>query len=211
MRPLVRCLVVVFAGLSLGCDAGPNPPKDEPSEIPTIEEVQLTVSTDGHSWQSVSAHRGPEGAFEAEGALLLRPGSRDIDLEVYADTGSVTDYLNSGPDEAVLRFEMADTLEDRILVKGGDPNLLPFDPTGTSSRRADRYKRSPPPRPGLHLCVKDTSAARGALRLVLEQYAEFSPREEQEPTRIDFDATFPLRIVPYADRDANVPCWTDGW
>lgn len=207
MRPLVLCLVVVFSGVGLGCDSTPNPPK-EGGGIPTIEEVQLSVSTGNDRWQSISAHRGPDGDFDAERALLLRPGPQDIDLQVHADTGSVTDYLNRGPDEAVLRFEMADTLKARILVKGGDPNLTPLKIEERS--RSVVRKRSPEPAPGLYLCVNDTSAARGSLRLVLERYEEFSPREEQEPTRIDFDATVPLRTVPYVERDVDPYCWENG-
>lgn len=194
MRSILLGLTLALVLSSVGCDSRPGP--NEPT-IPNIDEVRLDFSENGDAVQTVWARREEDGSFDSRGRLFLPPGQHDVVLRAYEEDESVTEYLVDGPDDPLLRFKFDEILEKRISFLGSDPNAAPLDTIYAPLTIPEARPTIPEPRPSFHLEVKDTTAATGELRLVLERYESFRAyRKGNAPLRIDFDVTISLRTLP---------------
>lgn len=153
---------------------------------------------------SASAVRSEDGSFQSAGHLMLPPGTHYARLRVYDEGNPVTNHLLEGPNDAVLRFQFGNAVNNRIAVTRGVPTPIPLDTVRTPAQQSGTHsKTSVPPPPGIRLQVDDTTDTTGSLRLVLERYGDVVRNEEQEPLRVDFDVTIPVRTIPSADTTSD--------
>lgn len=195
--------VLLFVG---GCDSAEPPPVPSTPTQLTMEFIPIRAG----SGATITAVRTEESTLHAAGRLTVEPDTYQVVMTASDSTGRIDGTLfYEGRGTEVLRYAARGGLMDRLVLREEALEIAPLNRASTSTEPADRVapsadgpmtKTAPLPPPGFIAIVTGTEDADGTLRLVLERYASDAAfRQGDPPQRVDFEATFPLRIAPVSE------------